>query len=687
MPLLGARATASRGYFGGGTKPGDPVITSSTQGVSSLSIAFTPPVFNGGLLISKYEYAVSINNSTWTTFATAVSGTNPPTSPVTISGLTNGQAYYVKLRAVNGLGFGPDSNTWSTTTTPRTTPDAPTLSSVTRGYRQLTANFSAPAFNGGSAITDYEYSTNGGSTWASMGQSGTTAYVITGLADFTSYDVRVRAVNVAGGGAHSATVSAYTAGVTNAPTSLAASSNGVFQSVLTWAAPDSNASAITDYVVQYSPNNSTWTTFSDGVSATTGATVTSLSAATTYYYRVASINAVGQSGWSNVPSAATAGVPSQVDTPTSSSGDKSFTISWSAPATGGSAITSYSVQYSTNGGSSWSTAETFTSANTEFTNRSKTWTATNGTSYVGRVLATNAVGSGAYSAASTARTPGYGAPGVSISSSGVASYATEGQRTVSMTIDPPDALNYDRTEVWVARNGQDYTYAGDAGLKARWYAGSGTGNLSVSFTTSYYNDGTYAFEYAISPSDVIKYRVITYNSSGYSTETNGTYTVLAYTDYTYQPASYYVETAYTSSTGVEVCNKAGGTAWSRSTNVSPYDANTRIDSVDVDFSNPAAVYDAYSSTRWFTLTWSGLTGGAGGNGSWTNKNFNTASGVNPDLVNYNVSSGYDRTAMYNFVLTASTSASFTGNFATNTLVRIRYTRRVWTTPAAYTRQY
>jgi hypothetical protein len=437
MPLIGARATASRGYFGGGTKPGAPVITSSTQGVSSLSIAFTAPVFNGGLLISRYEYAVSINNSTWTTFATATSGTNPPTSPVTISGLTNGQAYYVKLRAVNGLGFGPESNVWSTTTTPRTTPDAPTLTSVTRGYRRLTAAFTAPAFDGGSEILDYEYSINGGSTWAPMGQATTTDYAITGLTDFTEYNVRVRAVNIAGGGAHSATVSAYTAGVTNAPTSLTASSNGVFQSVLTWTAPDSNASAITDYVVQYSLNNSTWTTFSDGVSATTGATVTSLSAATTYYYRVASINAVGQSGWSNVPSAATAGVPSQVDTPTSSSGDRSFTISWSAPGTGGSAITSYSVQYSTNGGSSWSTAETFTSANTEFTNRSKTWAATNGTSYTGRVLATNAVGSGAYSAASTARTPTFAAPSLTANGSYTSS-GSPGTRRVTWSIDPTD---------------------------------------------------------------------------------------------------------------------------------------------------------------------------------------------------------------------------------------------------------
>jgi hypothetical protein len=64
---------------------------------------------------------------------------------------------------------------------------------------------------------------------------------------------------------------------------------------LTWTAPASNGgSAITDYAVQFSSDSgSTWTTFSDGTSAATSATVTGLTNGTAYVFRVASVNAVG----------------------------------------------------------------------------------------------------------------------------------------------------------------------------------------------------------------------------------------------------------------------------------------------------------------------------------------------------------------------------------------------------------
>jgi len=440
MPLLGARATASRAYFGEKQKPGAPIITSSTPGVSSLSIAFTAPVFNGGLSITRYEQAYSTDNSTFSPWALAGSATTPPTSPVTVSGLTNGQPYFVKIRAVNNLGAGPESNVWNTTTTPRTTPPPPTLTSITRGYRELTLAFTAPGFNGGTAITNYEFSTNNGVSWTSMGQSGTANYTITSLTDFTSYNVRIRAVNAVGPGTDSNTVIGTTAGVTNAPISLNANS-GVGQSPLSWTAPDPNGSAISDYIVQRSTSSnfsSDVVTFADGVSASTSTTVTGLAASTTYYFRVASVNQVGQSGWSSIASAATAGVPSQMTAPTSSAGDRTFTISWSTPANNGSAISSYTVQYSLNGGSSWSTAETFSSGSTEFTNRSKSWVLNNGPAHIGRVLATNAVGSGTYSSASAGSTPTFAIPVFVSVSASYNSESTPNERRVEWTINPTD---------------------------------------------------------------------------------------------------------------------------------------------------------------------------------------------------------------------------------------------------------
>lgn len=68
---------------------------------------------------------------------------------------------------------------------------------------------------------------------------------------------------------------------------------------LTWTAPANGGSAITDYVVQYSPAGAnSWTTFADGTSSTASATVTGLTAATSYDYRVAAVNAIGQGSYS-----------------------------------------------------------------------------------------------------------------------------------------------------------------------------------------------------------------------------------------------------------------------------------------------------------------------------------------------------------------------------------------------------
>lgn len=83
-----------------------------------------------------------------------------------------------------------------------------------------------------------------------------------------------------------------------APTSVTATA-GNGQVALSWTAPASVA-PITDYVVQYSSNSdSTWTTFSDGTSTATSATVTGLTNGTAYTFRVAAVSGIGQGAWSS----------------------------------------------------------------------------------------------------------------------------------------------------------------------------------------------------------------------------------------------------------------------------------------------------------------------------------------------------------------------------------------------------
>jgi hypothetical protein len=98
--------------------PGAPSITAVTPGNGLLSVAFTAPAFTGGVSISNYEYSTNDGTS-----FTACSPAQT-TSPILISGLTNGITYAVRIRAVNSAGSGASSDAVSGTPE---TPSAPTI--------------------------------------------------------------------------------------------------------------------------------------------------------------------------------------------------------------------------------------------------------------------------------------------------------------------------------------------------------------------------------------------------------------------------------------------------------------------------------------------------------------------------------------------------------------------------------
>jgi alpha-tubulin suppressor-like RCC1 family protein len=188
--------------------------------------------------------------------------------------------------------------------------------------------------------------------------------------------------------------------VTTVPWSPAApkAEAGSKKVTLTWTAPANGGSAITDYVVQFSSNGgTTWSTFNDGVHATTGATVTGLTNGHAYAFRVSAKNAKGTGAPSAKSTITPRTVPSAPAAPKAVAGTKRVTLTWTAPGNGGAAITDYVVQYSKNGGVTWSTFNDGVHATTGAT---VTGLVT-GTTYVFRVAAKNAAGTGTYSLKST----------------------------------------------------------------------------------------------------------------------------------------------------------------------------------------------------------------------------------------------------------------------------------------------
>jgi hypothetical protein len=265
------------------------------------------------------------------------------------------------------------------------------------------------------------------------------------------------------------------------PTGGSASSGANGQSVLTWSSPvNDGGGTISDYLVRYSTDDATWTVFSDGVNASTGATVTGLSNGTLYYFQVAAVNAYGTSGYSSSFSGTPSTVPSAVQSLSLSAGDRSITATWSAPASnGGSGITSYTVETQLNSDGwvnqgSQSSGVAFTVRNT---------TAVTARSYKVRVTANNA--NGGTSAESGSATPSFGTPATP---TGSAIFPTNpnngtngsGARALSITFSPLQCAAFDFCEVYIARDGYEFVPYGDyVNLKTTSNAPNQSYSLSV----------------------------------------------------------------------------------------------------------------------------------------------------------------------------------------------------------------
>ena len=339
--------------------PGAPGSVTASAGLGQATVNWSAPSTGGAP--ASYRITPYIGSSAGTPVTVPATSTSK-----TLTGLTGGTTYTFVVTAINEAGAGPDSAP-SNPVTPTTTnaPGAPTGVAATAAAISAKVTWTAPASDGGSAITGYRvtpYLGGQAQSPVSVGAAATSAKV-EGLTAGSSYTFTVTAINAVGPSPESTPSNAVVptgASVPGAPTAVTAvaKSSGA---LVTWTAPASDGgSPITGYKVIPFLGATAQAPTSVGAGATS-ATVTGLTNNSTYTFKVAAVNAAGTGPESAASGAVTPydtifdlATPATVDSATaarSSSGSSSAATS-PAPSTA-SASTKPPTNTGTHVGSLW----------------------------------------------------------------------------------------------------------------------------------------------------------------------------------------------------------------------------------------------------------------------------------------------------------------------------------------------
>jgi hypothetical protein len=183
----------------------DLAAAQSTAG--EIFASWTAPINDGGSAITDYDVEYSPSPySSWTN-----TGAVEDVPEATITGLTAGVTYKVRVAAVNAIG----SSTFveSDPILMADVPDPPTgLTVLPQAGGRLAVYWTAPVDDGGAPITDYlvEWGVSPAFTASTNVPAIVPTYVIPGLLDATTYAVRVSAYNLAGASTVTSTVTGTT---------------------------------------------------------------------------------------------------------------------------------------------------------------------------------------------------------------------------------------------------------------------------------------------------------------------------------------------------------------------------------------------------------------------------------------------------------------------------------------------
>ena len=296
-------ATASTGAPGI-TAPAS--LTAAAQSATQIALSWSAATETGGT-ITQYliERCQGSGCSSFTQVATSSALT------YTDGGLSAGSSYSYRVRASDASGnTGPYSNV-ATASTSAALPSAPgTLSASASGATQVNLSWGAASESGGT-ISQYLIERCQGSGCSSFAQIATATaltYADGGLAGGTSYSYRVRAKDAQGNtGAYSnvATVTTAAPSIT-APANLSAATQSSTQINLTWSAATESGGTISQYLIERCQGSGCSTFTQVATSTALAYNDATLTAGTTYSYRVRAGDAGGNTGpYSNVATATT----------------------------------------------------------------------------------------------------------------------------------------------------------------------------------------------------------------------------------------------------------------------------------------------------------------------------------------------------------------------------------------------
>lgn len=269
--------------------PTDLVAEAGADPNTEIKLNWTAPTDGGPITRYDVLYNTGGGDSTFT-------GTDATTA--TVTGLSPGTTYHLRVIAVNASGSSAASNIVDQTTdAPAVPPDAPTIALVSdTGSGNILMTWSP---NGAAADTYHlKYNTGGGDTVLDIA-APTTNYSFTGLTVGATYNFRISATNGAGTSADSSIKSAALV-VNAAMTMVSVAAFGPPGFVLaTWSDLPADA-LVTQLNLYYNEGGADTVDHPPGPPGPSNTPVVGLVAGHTYHFRITATNSYGESVDSNI---------------------------------------------------------------------------------------------------------------------------------------------------------------------------------------------------------------------------------------------------------------------------------------------------------------------------------------------------------------------------------------------------